>query len=94
MSQRQLFIAAYDIREPRRLRRCLHILKDYACGGQKSVFECYLSSAERQELLERMAGTMDLGEDRFLIAPLPAEASVYTLGIAVPPSDPEFYYVG
>ncbi len=44
MSTRKLYIAAYDISNPRRLRQALKILKGYACGRQKSVFECYLTA--------------------------------------------------
>ena len=40
---RKLYLVAYDVREPSRLRRALHILKDYAYAGQKSVFECWPS---------------------------------------------------
>ena len=32
MPQRQLFLAAYDVRDDSRLRRALHVLKDYTCG--------------------------------------------------------------
>ena len=32
MPQRQLFLAAYDVRDESRLRRALHVLKDYTCG--------------------------------------------------------------
>ncbi|MBS97684.1 MAG: CRISPR-associated endonuclease Cas2 [Oceanospirillaceae bacterium] len=93
MAARGLFIAAYDIRRPSRLRKALHVLKDFASGGQKSVFECYLSEAEQRELLDRISAVMDLDEDRFLIVPL-NQGAVRTLGIAVSPADPLFFYVG
>ena len=35
MPARQLFLAAYDVRDDGRLRRALHVLRDYTCGGQK-----------------------------------------------------------
>lgn len=94
MAERQLYIAAYDVRSSRRLRRTLHILKDFACGGQKSVFECYLHPAERSELLARLQDVLDLDEDRFLIAPVPRHRKVRVLGTAISPADPGFYYVG
>lgn len=93
MPARSLHLAAYDIRHPRRLRKALHVLKDFASGGQKSVFECYLTAGERRELLERIAQVMDPDDDRFLIVPLGGGA-VKVLGIAVQPADPAFYYVG
>ena len=48
MSSRILYIAAYDVSEDRRLRQALMVLRNYATGGQKSVFKCFLSPAEKQ----------------------------------------------
>lgn len=36
------YLAAYDVSDPKRLQQALHVLRDYATGGQKSVFECFL----------------------------------------------------
>jgi CRISPR-associated protein Cas2 len=92
--QRQLYIAAYDIRHPKRLRRALWVLKQYAAGRQKSVFECYLTSAERGRLLREVRGVIDLGADRFFLVRPDGRCKVYTLGMAVPPADPPFFYEG
>ena len=67
MSTRKLYIAAYDISNPRRLRQALKILKGYACGRQKSVFECYLTPAEYWRLIKEMRALLDETEDRFLL---------------------------
>ncbi len=91
---RQLYLAAYDITQPSRLRRCLATLKDYAGGGQKSVFECFLSPQEKQELLARMTALIDPDTDRFVIAPLDERGLYYSLGKAEPPQDGPLYYVG
>jgi CRISPR-associated protein Cas2 len=93
MAVRKLYLAAYDIRDPRRLRKSLQVLRDYASGGQKSVFECYLTPAEKVELMRRMRSVMDVTEDRFLVVPL-ASGAVRVLGAAVMPVDPDFFYVG
>lgn len=93
MVARQLYLAAYDIRNAKRLRAALHVLKDFACGGQKSVFECYLAGCEREELLHRVELVMDPEEDRFLVVPLSLGA-VRVKGIAIEPADPDFFYVG
>lgn len=93
MSNRQLHIAAYDVRNPRRLRRALYILKDFTSGGQKSVFECYLSASERKELLSRVGDVLDTDADRFMVVPIPAGALVHVMGVAVKPADPDFYMV-
>jgi CRISPR-associated protein Cas2 len=89
-----LYIAAYDISDARRLRLALQVLKCYATGGQKSVFECFLSGAERCRLLDEVRGVIDESEDRFLLLRLEQRASFRALGIAIKPADPDFYYVG
>lgn len=94
MPQRDFYLAAYDVTDPERLQAALHVLKGYACGGQKSVFECFLTGRERQALLVEMRGVLEVREDRFLLLPLPAYRRSRTLGIAIRPSDPDFYYVG
>ncbi|MDX1606540.1 MAG: CRISPR-associated endonuclease Cas2 [Candidatus Competibacterales bacterium] len=93
MPQRRLYIAAYDVSCPRRLQQSLRVLKGYASGGQKSVFECYLTAAERRNLLAEVGSVIDAREDRFLLLPLSGARSVEILGIAVRPEDPDYYYV-
>lgn len=91
---RQLFLVAYDVRNNRRLYRVHQVLKEFACGGQKSAFECYLSPAERKELLGRVTQEMDEDEDAFLIIRLPSRDAVETLGKAVKPADELYTYLG
>ena len=93
MPDRLLYLAAYDVTDPDRLQAALHVLKGYACGGQKSVFECFLTERERRALVDEVRAVLDVASDRFLLLPL-GRVTVRTLGVAVPPSDPEFYYVG
>lgn len=93
MEQRALYIAAYDVRDPKRLRAALHVLKAYSTGGQKSVFECFLSGAERRRLLSEISAVLEAA-DSFLMVRLDPRSKVITLGVAVPPEDPPFYYVG
>ena len=94
MSQRILYLAAYDVADPRRLRQALQAVKTYATGGQKSVYECFLTGAERDALLTEIRGTLDDSEDRFMLVRMDPRSRVSTLGIAVKPADPEFFYVG
>jgi len=72
----------------------LHLLKEYASGGQKSAFECYLSITERKELMARVEQTMDAEEDAFLVIRLTGRDAVATLGIAVKPVDQLYTYLG
>ncbi len=94
MARRTLYLAAYDVSCPRRLHAALLVLKGYASGGQKSVFECFLTARERVELLDAVREVIDPVEDRFLLLPLAGDRRVGTLGIALAPEDPNYYYVG
>ncbi len=94
MTDRVLHIAAYDVSNNVRLREALKILKEYASGRQKSVFECFLTPSERQELLRRMRDLLDPDEDRFLILRLDPRGKIRTRGKAVKPQDPPWFYVG
>ena len=94
MSQRQLYLAAYDISCNRRLRKALRVLRGYASGGQKSVFECFLTQAERAKLLEEIEDVINPDEDRFMLLKLVGAKHIRTLGKAVLPQDGSFFYVG
>ena len=94
MTQRQLYLAAYDISCNRRLRKALRVLRGYASGGQKSVFECFLTASEKYQLLEEIALVIDSEEDRFILIRLAGAKQIRTLGKAVAPQDGSFYYVG
>ncbi len=93
MTTRQLHLACYDVACPRRLTRALKLARRYATGGQKSVHELFLTEAERDALVQDMRHLLDLGTDRFLLLRLDPRSRVHTLGKAVPPADPEFFYV-
>jgi CRISPR-associated protein Cas2 len=92
--QRELYLVAYDIREPKRLYRMLYILKDYASGGQKSAFECYLSDTEKKELLNRCVDVMERAEDALLIMRLKDKDKIAIMGKAVRPIDETYTYIG
>lgn len=67
MKNRQLYIAAYDISCAKRLRKALYTVRGYASGGQKSVFECFLTPAEKAQLLDDVNSIIDPEEDRFIL---------------------------
>ena len=94
MTNRQLYLAAYDISCNRRLRKALYVLRSYASGGQKSVFECFLTPAEQAQLLEEIGRVIDPDEDRFILLRLAGAKHIRTLGKAVLPQDGSFFYVG
>ncbi|MCX7084637.1 MAG: CRISPR-associated endonuclease Cas2 [Methylococcales bacterium] len=94
MKNRQLYIAAYDISCNRRLRKALYVVRSYASGGQKSVFECFLTPAEKAQLLDDINTIIDPIEDRFILLKLLGAKHIRTLGKAVLPQDGSFFYVG
>lgn len=91
---RKLYLAAYDIRCPRRLARAVRVIKGYASGGQKSAYECWLTPAEKAALHQEMAGVIDSNEDQFALLPLEPRRPLVTLGTAEAPADPDFFYFG
>ena len=94
MSQRQFYLAAYDVAHPRRLAAALALVRGYVTGGQKSVHEIFLTPAERHELLHDMALLLDEDKDRFFLLQLDPRARTYALGLASQPADPDYFYVG
>jgi CRISPR-associated protein Cas2 len=94
MTDRSLYIAAYDVAHERRRRACLALARGYATGGQKSVYECFLSPGEKTALLHAISLIQDEAEDRFLLLRLDPRAAVFTLGIAEVPVDPQHFYIG
>jgi len=94
MTRRALHIAAYDVSDDGRLREALKLLKGFASGRQKSVFECFLTEGEKRELLAGVKAVLDPDEDRFVLLRLDPRGKVRTLGKAVKPVDPPWFYVG
>lgn len=94
MTQRRLYIAAYDISSDARLRDALRVLQSYASGRQKSVFECFLSDGEKTDLLAEVQGILDGREDRFVLVRLDPRGKIRVRGRGVRPVDPPWFYVG
>lgn len=94
MLKRDLYLACYDMAQPRRLNAALRLARAYATGGQKSVHEMYLKPAERAQLIEDMSVLLQHDTDRFLLVRLDPRSRVHTLGRAVVPVDPDYFYVG
>jgi CRISPR-associated protein Cas2 len=92
VTDRALYLAAYDIADQARLRASLDLVKAYATGGQKSFYEIFLTEAERAELLHSMALVLDEHVDRFFLLRLDPRSRVHTLGTAVEPIDPSYFY--
>jgi CRISPR-associated protein Cas2 len=92
--QRVLYLVAYDICHPRRGARALKIVRAYATGGQKSVHECWLLPHELAALKRNLEAVIDASEDSVLFVRLDPRMRPRTLGIARPPADSSFFFVG
>jgi CRISPR-associated protein Cas2 len=91
---RTLYLVAYDISDPRRLARALKTVRAYATGGQKSVHECWLFPGELLALKHELDAVIDYQDDSVLFIRLDPRMKPRTLGIARPPADPAFFFVG
>jgi CRISPR-associated protein Cas2 len=61
-----LHLVAYDIRDPKRLRRVAKVCADYGVRVEYSVFECDLSEEQFGDLWIDLVKEIDRGEDRIL----------------------------
>lgn len=91
---RHLFIVGYDIASAKRRRKALKAVKGHAIGGQKSLYECWLSAGELQQAMAVIRNLLDPVEDRVIFVRLDTRAAIHTLGVAVKPQDGEFFYQG
>jgi CRISPR-associated protein Cas2 len=91
---RHLFLIGYDIRNNRRRRHALRAIKGHAVGGQKSIYECWLTQGELQSAMAMLRSVIDAETDRVVLIRLDPRSTVKTLGVAVAPSDGEFFYHG
>lgn len=94
MPERDLYLVAYDIAHPKRLRESLALVRSYATGGQKSVHECFLTPAEHGDLVSDFSFLLDESTDRLLVLRLDPRSRIYTLGVAAQPTDNNYFYVG
>ena len=92
--QRTLYIIAYDIIDPNRLDRVRYFLKGYSTGGQKSVYECFLTDGELKYVISNLKRLIFEEGDRVHIFQLDGRTKTHTLGRAVQPKDPSFFYIG
>lgn len=88
---KQLYLVCYDVRDPHRLNKALHIVRDYATGGQKSVFECYLDSQQFHTLRRRLQSCL-ASEDRAMITRIHPQ-SVQVFGKGIKPVGQTFIYI-
>ena len=64
------YIVAYDICDPKRLRKVAHTCEDFGFRKQYSVFLCRLSATDLVRLKARLYDIIDLDVDQILFIPL------------------------
>ncbi|MGQ4808071.1 CRISPR-associated endoribonuclease Cas2 [Candidatus Entotheonellaceae bacterium PAL068K] len=90
---RRCYIVAYDISDPKRLRRVHRTMRGYGEPLQYSVFRCILSPSERILLLEALTPIIHHREDQVMLINLGpsdgrARLNIETLGRTLP-NEPE-----
>lgn len=91
---RHLFIIGYDIASPRRLRRALKVVKAHAIGGQKSMYECWLTGGELQQTMRALIEPQENHAIFIDVDEVAQRAQVHVLGVGIAPEDGEFFYQG
>jgi CRISPR-associated protein Cas2 len=67
---RNVYLVAYDVADPKRLRRTYQTMLGHGDPVQYSIFYCELSPIERQQLKQRLWDELNWDEDRVLIVDL------------------------
>lgn len=80
--QRTLYLIAYDVSDPRRLHRVCRYLTGYKVGGQKSVFEIWVTDTELREIRGELGHMMSQEKDRLHILALEPRMKVRCKGLA------------
>jgi CRISPR-associated protein Cas2 len=86
------YVVAYDISDPKRLRKTYNALCDYGDPLQLSVFECQLNSKDVLLLKDKLSRIIDRNADQVLFVRLgPVEGrsdkAFETLGLSFWPRD-------
>jgi CRISPR-associated protein Cas2 len=67
------YLVAYDICDPKRLRKVATVCEDFGLRKQYSVFLCRLSATDFVRLRTRLYDLLKLDEDQVLFIPLCAK---------------------
>ena len=89
MSERTVYIVAYDICDPRRLRNVYRLMRGYGEHWQYSVFKCELTPVQKAKLISELSAVIHDGKDQVLLAPLGPPngthaGAIQTLGVPLP----------
>ena len=70
MSDKHWHLIAYDVRDPKRLRRVAKILEGYGTRIQYSIFRCRLDRESLEKLHWELNKEMDSADDDLLVMPI------------------------
>lgn len=69
-SKLMLLIIAYDISDPKRLKKVADCCEDFGLRVQYSVFECHLEADVFERFWKRLVSCIDSEEDRLVAYPM------------------------
>jgi CRISPR-associated protein Cas2 len=83
------YIVAYDICDPKRLRKVAHTCEDFGMRRQYSVFMCRLSAKDLVRLKSRLYDIINLKEDQVMFVPLCSRCAeaIETIGLPMEKHD-------
>ncbi len=83
------YLVAYDISDPKRLRRVAKACEDFGLRRQYSVFFCRLAAVDVVRLKTRLYDVIDLDHDQVLFIPLceRCASAIESLGRPTEPYD-------
>ena len=83
------YLVAYDIADPKRLRKVARCCDDYGYRRQLSGFLCRLSATDIVKLRARLYDIIDLAADQVLFVPLGAKCVDKIDALGRPPDPPD-----
>ena len=88
-----LHIVAYDIRNPKRLKKIAKLCLDYGVRVQFSIFEFDLEPSLTMQFIREIDSIIDPRSDKVMIIPVCSSCrkNIRLLGQATPFSLPDFY---
>ena len=74
------YVVAFDISRRKTRDRVRKILKDWRIGGQKSVYECWLTPSQAEDLFIQLGEKIDTSTDNLLMVRLKAGRDMLARG--------------
>lgn len=92
-----LRLIAYDIADPKRLRRVAGVCEDYGVRVQRSLFECWLDEEQFASLWQRLLSAINEEKDQIAAYPIDARQAKQRITAghsALCTDEVSVYYVG